>query len=144
MERSHPSQQRYDKTALQLDILPTSLAAAGVHAEPGWQLDGVDLLPYVSGKNRGEPHQSAYWRFGPVRAARAGEWKIVRTWDNTDVELYNLKTDPGERQDLSRKYPGKVSELQAQWARWNSGLAPALWPMPEPVPAPMPPEKQWL
>jgi arylsulfatase A-like enzyme len=134
----------FDKTVLQLDLLPTSLAAAGVPVPADWKLDGVNLLPYLSGMDRGEPHRAAFWRFGPVRAARVGEWKIVRTWDNSAVELFNLRADPGERQDLSRKQPMRLQDLQAQWSRWNAGLAQALWPMPEPVPAPLPAEQQWL
>ena len=59
-----PSGQTYDKPVIQLDILPTALAAAGVAVQPEWKLDGVDLLPYLAGKNEETPHDVLYWRFG--------------------------------------------------------------------------------
>ena len=53
-----------DRPVVQLDILPTALAAAGVAAKPEWKLDGVNLLPYLTGKKAGAPHETLYWRFG--------------------------------------------------------------------------------
>ena len=66
----------YEKPVIQLDFLPTALAAAGVAAKPEWKLDGVDLLPYLRGENAGAPHDVLYWRFGSRwRSGRAtGSW----------------------------------------------------------------------
>ena len=47
-----------DRPVIQLDILPTALAAAGVEIKPEWKLDGVNLLPYLSGQNSGAPHKA--------------------------------------------------------------------------------------
>jgi arylsulfatase A-like enzyme len=108
-----------------------------VKARSEWHLDGVDLFPFLEGKDAGEPHHSVYWRFGQLKAARVGEWKIVRTWDNQSVELYNLAQDVGEQKDLSADYPSHVKELDSEWSRWNRQLVPPLWPMPETDPPPV-------
>lgn len=67
-----------DRPVIQLDILPTALAAAGVSANPAWKLDGVNLLPYLTGQNPAAPHEMLYWRFGPQLALRMGDWKLVK------------------------------------------------------------------
>ena len=63
---------------IQLDLLPTILAAAGVKIESGPQLDGVNLLPFVKGQSAGTPHVALYWRLGDQSAVRRGDWKLVR------------------------------------------------------------------
>jgi arylsulfatase A-like enzyme len=59
-----PAGKVYAQPAMQIDILPTALAAMGVRAKPEWKLDGVNLLPYLTGENSGSPHDALYWRFG--------------------------------------------------------------------------------
>lgn len=51
----------YDQPVIQLDATATAVAAAGVKAD---NLDGVNLLPYLSGEQAGAPHDALYWRFG--------------------------------------------------------------------------------
>src|SRR5262245_41314749 len=65
-----PAGKTYDQPVIQLDILPTVLAATGVKAGEDAKLEGVDLLPYLSGKNSAPPHETLYWRFGPQMAIR--------------------------------------------------------------------------
>jgi len=121
----------YEKPIIQLDIMPTSLAAAGVAVKKEWQIDGVNLLPYLESGSSRVPHRALYWRFGALKAARIGEWKMVRTWDNTSPELYNIPADIGETKELSQRYPSQLRELESQWESWNAELVPPLWPMPE-------------
>ncbi len=47
-----PAGKVYDKPIIQLDVLPTALAAAGVETKADWKLDGVDLLPYLTGETK--------------------------------------------------------------------------------------------
>jgi arylsulfatase A-like enzyme len=132
-----PGGKTYDAPIIQLDILPTALAAAGAQVKPEWKLDGVDLLPYLQGKNLGVPHDTLYWRFGEQMALRQGDWKLVRydpTADGdpnagkaTPTKLYNLAADIGEKNDLAAMSPDKVKELQAIWDKWNAGLVRPLW-----------------
>jgi len=131
-----PAGKTYDGSLIQLDILPTALAAAGVKTDPQWKLDGVDLLPFLRGEAKGAPHDTLYWRFGTQMAIRHGDSKLVRydsTADGlegrraTDARLYNLAADIGESKDLAAAEPAKLKELQAAWDKWNAELAPPLW-----------------
>jgi arylsulfatase A-like enzyme len=130
-----PAGQVYDKPVIQLDFLPTALAAAGVQIEPQWKADGVDLVPFLSGQNEGVPHERLYWRLGPQMAIRQGDWKLVRydpTVDGaqgraTPPRLYNLAADPGEANDRYADQPQKAKELQAAWDEWNKENVEPLW-----------------
>jgi arylsulfatase A-like enzyme len=137
-----PAGQVYDKPVIQLDVLPTTLAAAGVAPKPDWKLDGVDLLPFLTGAEAKAPHDALYWRLGEQAAIRRGEWKLVR-YDSaldapgersnaadvkaTPFRLYNLVEDPGETRDRSAEYPDKAKELLASWEAWNRELPAPLW-----------------
>jgi arylsulfatase A-like enzyme len=130
-----PAGAEYKSPVIQLDLLPTALAAAGVEAQPDWKLDGVNLLPYLSGQRNDKPHETLYWRFGQQMAIRHGDWKLVR-YDTaadggpagvTPAKLYNLAADIGEANDLSAQQPERVKELQAAWDKWNTGNVPPRW-----------------
>ena len=125
---------------IQLDVLPTALAAAGVAIQRRWGLDGVNLLPYLTGQRSGPPHEALYWRLGQNMAIRKGDWKLVRTserpLENVDASafadlsgagLYNLADDIGETTDLAAEHPERVKELAAAWRQWNARLISPLW-----------------
>ncbi|MDO8545200.1 MAG: sulfatase-like hydrolase/transferase [Opitutaceae bacterium] len=128
----------YHQPAIQLDLTATALAIAGVTVEPG-KLDGVNLLPFLSGEKSGAPHDALYWRFGQQMAIRMGDYKLVRYDTNADTltgargqpvsppKLYNLAADIGEKRDLSSTEPAKLKELQAKWEAWNATLVKPLW-----------------
>jgi arylsulfatase A-like enzyme len=140
-----PAGKVYDAPVIQLDLLPTALAAADAQIEPEWKLDGVDLLPYLRGEKSGSPHTALYWRFGGSMAIRMGDWKLVKTTggrgraggagaanrrDKATVEgaeLYNLKDDIGEQTNLAASQPDKAKELAAAWQKWNAQLIDPLW-----------------
>lgn len=125
--------------AIQLDLHVTALAAAGVEVKPEWQLDGVNLLPFLTGEKTGAPHDALYWRLGQQMAIRAGDYKLVRHDQNADTQtgvqqqpvtaakLYDLRRDIGETNDLAAAQPEKLRELQTRWNKWNATLATPLW-----------------
>jgi arylsulfatase A-like enzyme len=121
-----PAGKVYDHPIIQLDILPTAIAAAGGEVKADWKLDGVNLLPYLEGKNKAPPHDMLFWRFGQELAVRKGDWNIVR-YDNTGVHLYNLKDDIGQSKNLAAERPEMLREMQAAWDVWNRGNAEPLW-----------------
>jgi arylsulfatase A-like enzyme len=124
-----PAGTTYENPMIQLDVLPTALAAAGVNADSSWRLDGVNLLPYLTGDSTVRPHQTLYWRFGQQWAIRHGDWKlVVARGGSGKPELYNLAEDIGENTDLAARNPEKARELQALWDRWNAEQAPSLVP----------------
>ena len=125
---------------IQIDAHATALAVAGLTPQPeAWKLDGVNLLPFLSGEKTSAPHDALYWRFGEQMAIRAGDYKLVRYDNNADTltgknnqgvtaaMLYNLASDPGETRDLAATMPDKVKALQAKWDAWNVGNVKPLW-----------------
>ena len=149
-----PAGSTYARPVIQLDLLPTALAAAGAPTPgPDAGLDGVDLLPYLAGGKADAPHESLFWRFGQQAAIRRGDWKLVRYDAAVDTpgersqpaltkvtpfRLYNLAADPGESRDLAGEQPEKVKELLSAWEAWDRQLVPPLW---GPVNAPVDPTK---
>lgn len=123
-----PAGKTYENPVIQLDLLPTFVTAAGGKVDPSWKLDGVDLLPYVTGKKRGRPHETLFWRFGQQWAIRKGDWKLVAARpDNNQQKLFNLKQDIGEAKDLLAEQPKKVAELKAEWDTWNAQQQEPRW-----------------
>lgn len=125
-----PAGRLYDKPVSALDVLPTACAAAG--AKAGGDLDGVNLLPFLKGENTEPPHNALYWRFGPQKAIRKGQWKLVDWFDfetrrSSGWELYDLDQDVSEKNNLATKRPGLVAELSRDWDRWNKANIAPLW-----------------
>lgn len=79
---------------------------------------GLSLLPIFQGKQR-EPHQEIYWRFNKANAVRQGDLKAIRAGNSW--ELYDLKADPTETNNLAAEYPEKTKELAEMWEKWNAG-----------------------
>ena len=129
-----------DRPIIQLDVLPTALAAAGA-ATNASEFDGVNLLPFLTGTAKGAPHDALYWRLGGMMAIRKGDWKLVKTRegrlvdvdpstlrDLSDAGLYNLSDDIGETRNRAAERPDKVRELSDLWQQWNRQLAKPSWP----------------
>ena len=129
----------FELPAIQLDLTATALAAAGVDVKPEWKLDGVILLPFLTGEKTGAPHDMLYWRFGAQMAIIQGDFKLVRYDSNADTltggrnqpvtaaKLYDLARDMGETKDLAAAQPDKVRDLQSRWEAWNATLVKPLW-----------------
>jgi arylsulfatase A-like enzyme len=136
-----PAGKTFDHPVIQLDILPTALAAANATPEGKDNLDGVNLLPYLDSSKTGAPHDALYWRFGAQLAIRMGDYKLVKAPNGGGVvagqnqgkasldgaQLYNLAKDIGETTNLADKEPEKFKELAVAWQKWNSELADAKW-----------------
>ncbi|MBL8175602.1 MAG: sulfatase-like hydrolase/transferase [Bryobacterales bacterium] len=123
-KRHLPKGVVYEKPVIAIDIHPTAVAVAG--GMPGAGLDGVNLIPYLTGQNRRAPHEALFWRFGPQWAVRKGDWKLLASGQGTP-ELYNLGTDLAEKNDLAASLPDRVKELQAAYDDWNTKNIPAKW-----------------
>ncbi len=124
-----PAGEVYDHPVTSLDALPTALAAAGATLPK--DLDGVDLLPYVTGENTGVPHETLFWRYGQRIAVRQGKWKIISNpgWGKREApfELYDLSVDIGEKKDVATERAEVFSKLKTKLDRINGEMAPALW-----------------
>lgn len=112
---------------IQLDVLPTALAAAGVPVKPEWQIDGVDLLPLLEGKAERLAPRPLFFRFGVQHAVRLGEWKLVKATMDMAPMLVNLSQDLGETTDVTDQNPEKAKELTALFEQWNASMQPPRW-----------------
>jgi len=112
------------------DLLPTAAELAGVPAPP--RLDGISFLPAALGQEgKQRPHEALYWEFyekGSAQAARMGNWKGVCVPFGGEMELYDLKTDPGETRNLAGEHPDVVRKLRAVMEREH--VPSPLWKLP--------------
>lgn len=117
----------YAQPVMGFDVHATVLSAAGVSIPADKPLDGVDLLPYVTGTNRSRPHEQLFWRAGEKHAARVGDWKLVVEPNQGDPMLFNLADDVGEQNDLAKSMPDKLQEIVAIYEAWDKQMKPARW-----------------
>ncbi len=119
---------KYDGLCSSLDILSTSIAAAGIeYTNSERPLDGVDLLPYLKGEKSGDAHETLFWRKKAQRAVRQGSFKFIEVDGVGDI-LYSLEHNLSEDCDISKIYPQKRVELQQLLHAWESELVnPVLW-----------------
>ena len=118
-----------------MDVFHTAAAAAGTAVPSDRPLDGVDLLPYVTGESGGQPHQTLFWREGYQQTVLHDGWKLIRADQPDKVPgtgqkkwLFNLYTDPTEQRNLAAEFPQKVAALEALLAAHNAEQAAPLWP----------------
>jgi arylsulfatase A-like enzyme len=121
-----PARRTFKPAVITLDLLPTSLAAAGANGPETPPLDGVNLLPYWKGEKRGEVHPYLFWRRGVAAAVRHGPWKLIRVSGNPTL-LLNLSNDPGETVNLVAENPKMTQLLLQKLTEWEKGLAPPKW-----------------
>ncbi|MCP5432822.1 MAG: sulfatase-like hydrolase/transferase [Alphaproteobacteria bacterium] len=112
-----------DTVAMGFDVTATSLQLAGVLPESG--LDGVDIMPFLTGEKTGDAHDALYWRSGGQGAMRAGPWKLVKNGDSW--HLFNLATDISEHRDLAAEDAGRLASMKAQWTQWSGEMKDPLW-----------------
>ncbi len=123
------------------DFYPTMLEMAGLPLKPKQHVDGVSLVPLLKGGKI--PPRPLFWHYPhygdqggrPGGVIRDGDWKLIEFFGDEKLELYNLRTDIGERHDLSRQYPEKVKELLARLKAWRKSVDAK---MPRPNPAYIP------
>ncbi len=114
----------YDFPVSSLDILGTIAGLANVKIDKEKPLDGVNLIPYLQGKKKGAPHQNIFLRKfdGDLHTVRDGDLKLVVKWKGSKKELYNLKNDIGETNNIANQHPDEVERLHKILKEWESEL----------------------
>ncbi|MCX2794839.1 sulfatase [Microbulbifer thermotolerans] len=115
----------YDFPVSTLDLLPTFYEAAGGEKYAS-VLDGVNLIPYLTGEKRGRPHQTLFWKKETRAVIRDGDWKLIR-YPDRPAELYNLAADIGEQNDLAAVHPQRVRSMFKKLFAWELTLQRPLW-----------------
>ncbi len=121
-----PAGERFSGRVSTLDILPTSLAAAGLDYPFDKKLDGVNLLPYLDGQATGHPHETMYWKRGKVAAIREGKWKLLTVEGASDI-LFDMEKDPLEASNIVLHHPDEAKALKAKLNAWIAEHAAPRW-----------------
>ena len=93
-------------------------------------LDGVNIIPYLTGEKKDEPHKYLFWRKweqGAMAVIR-GDFKLLKNNKQSDFELYNLKIDISESNNLIGTKPNLEKDLKEKWNIWNKGLKDRYYP----------------
>lgn len=127
-----------DLLALSMDLFPTLLDAAGVKVEHS--IDGVSFLPTLRGESQEPLRRDAFFRrreggtrYGgkTIEALRRGDWKLLQNSPFAPQELYNLKDDPQEKNNLRDKERKVFNDLAAALRRQLQRYGSVPWQKPE-------------
>jgi len=122
-----------------VDYLPTICEIAGVRLPAGRKIDGLSLVDHLkSGGTTKLGRDAIFWHFPhyrdeivPYSIIRSGCWKLIKRYEGKRFELFNLRDDLSETNDLSGKMPEKVEQLNAKLTAWLKDTGAKL-PRPNP------------
>ncbi|MBB6429164.1 sulfatase-like hydrolase/transferase [Algisphaera agarilytica] len=116
-----PAGETLEGTVSSLDLVPTLVSVAGGEVQSDWELDGINLLPYLTGERNAEPlaERTLFWRQNAMWAVRSGSWKLIQDRGNNPPQLYNLDDDPREATDVVNAYPEEAARLQETFDAWQ-------------------------
>jgi len=114
----------YDYPISSMDILATMVKLTGVEIAPERPLDGVDLMPFLNGKDDGRPHESLFWLKWDAQegAARVGDQKRVLLVRESISALYQLSEDIGETKDTADVYIDDAERIDKAFESWKNEL----------------------
>jgi len=134
-----PADKKINVTAAHIDLLPTLLSACDVAKPAGVALDGVDLMPLLSGNQQRLPERTLcfQWHRGGVPelnrafAARRGRFKLLQPLGGNGealpealkFELYDIESDPYEMHDLAAAQPDVVARLRDDYETWFKSVS---------------------
>ena len=125
-----PQGERYDGLTCTLDFYAT--IAAAIQEPAPRHLDGVDMLPYLTGKKTGDAHPYLFWLNNepddaPRRwlvAVRNKHWRLYKYKESDPWQLFNLSKDPREEKNIAAQHPEIVKRLAQQHTIWRKTHTP--------------------
>jgi arylsulfatase A len=125
-----------DVPVISTDLYPTILEMVGLPLRPQQHADGMSLAPLVKGADSLDrdaiywhfPHYSNHGMQSPGGAVRAGDYKLLEYFENNTVQLFHLRHDLGEQQDLSQAEPDKVARLRGMLHQWRQDVSARMMP----------------
>ena len=125
-----PANTSYEESVSSLDIMASIVDILDIKTNPKKQLDGVNIIPYLTGKKKGAPHEYLFWRKWEQNAMAAinADYKLLKVKKNAETEFYNLKKDVSEKENIKGSNSKKVQEIQKEWDKWNVQLKDRVFP----------------
>jgi len=114
----------FESPVLSLDIFATMAALSAAPVDPERPLDGVNLIPYLTGKKSGGPHGEIFLRMFDrgAYAVRSGDFKLVIPQRRSAPELYDLRHDLAESTDIAASHADEVRRLDQERRLWDAQL----------------------
>ncbi|HTZ69215.1 MAG TPA: sulfatase-like hydrolase/transferase, partial [Acetobacteraceae bacterium] len=119
---------KYAAPVAHVDICATAAAAAGAALPTDRVIDGVDLLPFITGAKQGAPHRTLFWRSGGYRVVLQDGWKLQRATLPDKEWLFDLTNDPTEHHNLAESEPRRREVLETLMNDIDHTQAKPLWP----------------
>lgn len=120
-----------------IDLYPTVLEMLGLEDAPGHQSDGISIVKALRGSRL--PPRALFWHYPhyhpggatPYSAVRQGDWKYIHFFEDDRGELYNLRDDPQEEENLAGAMPAQAHQLRSRLEMWLEEVG-AQRPTPNP------------
>jgi arylsulfatase A-like enzyme len=117
-----PSGKTSAQVGITMDLTASILAVTGATVPAEARLEGIDLMPIVTG-GRPAVERTLFWRIlvqgRSQRAVRRGDWKLLVDSDETQLLLFDLSKDIGERHDLAYAHPAIAKDLRSRIREWE-------------------------
>ena len=133
---------RSDEPIIGVDVYPTLCEMAGVDLPKDQALDGVSLVPLLKKEEETFGDRAIYWHFPaylqsyqvwneqrdplfrsrPCSVVRVGDWKLHQYFEDGGIELYNLRGDIGETNNLAKERPDVAKRLLARLEAWREDI----------------------
>ncbi len=115
-----------DEPVTSEDFYPTFADGLTLGGDEWRERDGRSLVALLNDPAVGLDRDTLFWhyphyypRMTPGSAVRSGNWKLIHSYEGNKVELFNLGSEPSEKNDVSGEHPDRVRQLRAELDQWR-------------------------
>lgn len=123
-----PAAQKYEGRVSSLDIFSTFGAISGAELPKDRKIDGVNILPYLTGEKQGQPRETLFGKIGQYAYILHDGWKLQTDALSGKKWLFDLDSDSTEQQNLIHKNPSKAAELMVLLQKHIAEQKKPIWP----------------